>query len=122
MKPERLVTDYLHDILEYAEAAESFVAGCSSFEEFRGDRRTVWATVRALEVIGEAARQIPKAIQEKYPAVPWRGMTGMRDKVIHFYFGVDVAVVWRTVREDLPSMRAAVARMLAEIEASETKP
>jgi uncharacterized protein with HEPN domain len=102
MKPERLAIDYLRDIVEYADTAASFLEGYSSTEEFSQDRRTLLAVVRALEVIGEAARHIPTAIRVKYPNVPWRGMTRMRDKVIHDYFGVDAEVVWRTVKEDLP--------------------
>lgn len=68
--------------------------------------------IRALEVIGEAARNIPKQIRKKYPEVPWIEMTGMRDKLIHDYFGVNLELVWRTVKEDLPPMSKAVKEMI----------
>jgi uncharacterized protein with HEPN domain len=72
------------------------------------------AVIRALEVIGEAARHIPGTLREKYADVPWEDMVGMRSKLIHDYFGVDLNVVWRTVHEDLPPLRDAVAQILAE--------
>ena len=71
--------------------------------------------IRALEVIGEAARHIPGTLREKYADVPWEDMVGMRSKLIHDYFGVDLNVVWRTVHEDLPPLRDAVAQILADI-------
>jgi len=80
-----------------------------SADALQEDERTLLAAVRALEVIGEAAKRIPKGFRDKHLHVPWRGMTGTRDKVIHEYFGVDVEVVWRTVREDFPPLREAIA-------------
>lgn len=117
MSAERALEDYLRDILEYAEKAEHFLEEIPSGEALREDEKTLLAVVRALEVIGEAAKRVPKAFRDKYPHVPWRGMTGMRDKVIHGYFGVDVEVVWRTVRQDLPPLQSAIARMLKDLEA-----
>ena len=113
MKPRRLVTDYLQDILDNAEKARRFVLGVN-FEDFRADDQKFYAVVRALEVIGEAARHIPRQLRDKYPGVPWSKMTGMRDKVIHDYFGVDLEVLWKTVQQDLPAMQQAVAKMVEE--------
>jgi uncharacterized protein with HEPN domain len=113
MKPPRLVTDYLQDILDNAEKARRFVQGVE-FTAFREDEQKLYAVVRALEVIGEAARPIPKGTRSKYPAVPWSKITGMRDKIIHDYFGVDLEVVWNTVHRDLPGLRESVTKMLAE--------
>lgn len=70
------------------------------------------AVVRALEVIGEAAEHVAPAVRREHPETPWRGTAGMRDKIIHGYFGVDAAVVWRTVKGDLPCVREATKSFL----------
>ncbi|MEW5825434.1 MAG: DUF86 domain-containing protein [Candidatus Bipolaricaulota bacterium] len=113
MKPsERTSEDYLQDILDYVGKAERFMASACDASALADDEKTLMAVVRALEVIGEAAKHIPQAFRAKHPAVPWRGMTGMRDKVVHAYFGVDAAVVWRTVKEDLPLVRETVQALV----------
>jgi uncharacterized protein with HEPN domain len=114
MKPSaRAPEDYLRDIFEYAEKAERFMVSVPSAEALARDEKTLLAVVRALEVIGEAAKHVSPAFRRAHPEIPWRGMTGMRDKVIHGYFGVDAAVVWRTVREDLPRVREATRLLLS---------
>jgi uncharacterized protein with HEPN domain len=102
MKSRRLVTDYLQDILDNAEKARRFVLGVE-YAAFRDDEQKVYAVVRALEIIGEAARHISRNLRLKYPDVPWSKMTGMRDKVIHDYFGVDLEVLWKTVQQNCPN-------------------
>lgn len=72
--------------------------------------------IRALEVIGEAARHIPKSVRARYTEVPWEEIVGMRNIVIHEYFGVDLKVIWKTVRQDLPPLRVALAKILADVE------
>ncbi len=67
---------------------------------------------RALEIIGEAARQMPASAQAAYPQLPWQDMIGMRNVVVHGHFGVDPDVLWRTVGEDLPPLAAAVRTIL----------
>jgi uncharacterized protein with HEPN domain len=101
MSKEKDYTDYLNDISEYAEKAIRFLNGIS-FDDFAINEEKTLATIRALEVIGEAAKHIPKSKRRQYPDVPWDDMAGMRDKLIHDYFGVNLEVVWRTVKEDLP--------------------
>lgn len=112
MTAKRLVQDFLQDIRDYAEKAMSFTADMANAQALQRDERTLLAVIRALEVIGEAARQIPPEFREEHPELPWRGMTGMRDKMIHAYFGVDVEVIWRTVRDELPSLYLAVSQLL----------
>ncbi|MDH7577976.1 MAG: DUF86 domain-containing protein [Bacillota bacterium] len=118
MKSKRVYTDYLRDMIEYAGKAVQFMQGVA-FNDFQGNDEKIFAVVRALEVIGEAARHIPRSLRDKYPQVPWRKIIGMRDKVVHDYFGVDLEVVWRTVHEELPKMQKAVSQVLADMEAEE---
>jgi len=115
MKPKRQWADYLRDMLEHAAKARQFVAG-TELETFGANEEKVLAVVRALEIIGEAARHIPAALRTRYPMIPWQDAIGMRDKLTHDYFGVDLEVVWRTVHYDLPPLQEAVARMLADLE------
>lgn len=111
----REVTDYLHDILDAAESAEQFTAGID-FVDFASDRKTVFAVVHALEIIGEATKSIPDAMRQRHPLVPWREMSGMRDKLVHEYSGVNLRRVFETVRTDLPPLRQSIARILADEE------
>lgn len=99
--------DYLQDILDSINDIESFIQNMA-FDSFKEDRKTIYAVIRCLEVIGEATKKIPKSIKDKYPSIPWREMAGMRDKMIHEYFGVDVGVLWETVKGDIPSLKPLV--------------
>ena len=108
---KREYEDYLNDMLENAEKALSFVEGLD-YEGFRKDEKAVYAVIRAFEIIGEAARQIPKNVREKNPTIPWREISAMRNKLTHEYFGVNTEVVWRTVQEDLPVIIPALRKML----------
>jgi uncharacterized protein with HEPN domain len=104
MKSKREYTDYLQDMLDAVDKAAQFVKDVD-FDAFCKNEEKLFAVVRALEIIGEAARNIPKSMRERYVDVPWDDIIGMRNKVIHGYFGVDVEVIWKTVHEDLPSLR-----------------
>ncbi|OYT53958.1 MAG: hypothetical protein B6U72_04190 [Candidatus Altiarchaeales archaeon ex4484_2] len=106
--------DYVEDILDSIDAIEEFVKGMI-FEDFKKDKKTVFAVVRAIEIIGEAAKNIPKAVMEKHPQIPWKDMAGMRDKVIHEYFGVDKQVVWETVKHDIPDLKSLIKKILDEL-------
>ncbi len=102
--------DSIDDMLAAIEKAESFCSGIS-FKAFAKDEKTVYAVIRALEIIGEAAKRVPTGLRTKYPDIPWRDITGMRNKLIHEYFGVDLQTVWTTVREDLPALLVPLRRM-----------
>jgi len=113
MKAKREYLDYFKDIQDALEKIEDFTIGLD-FEAFVKDNKTTFAVIRALEIIGEAARKIPKSIRSRYPDVPWQDMAGMRDKLIHDYFGVDLRVVWKTLQVDLPPLQAVIDQIIKE--------
>jgi len=99
----RTALDFLNDIRDAAYLAIGFLAG-RSLEEFSSDKKTCYAVIRAIEIVGEAARHIPANMRDRHPEVPWRAMAGIRDKLIHDYVSVDSEIVWRTVTEDFPPL------------------
>jgi uncharacterized protein with HEPN domain len=105
---------YLKDIIAAIDSIESFVAGMS-FDQFVGDDKTSSAVLRKFEVIGEAAKNIPDPARAARPEVPWKEMAGMRDRLIHTYFGVDYRLVWMTVTERLPVVRPALQSLLQSL-------
>jgi len=113
MSAERTHIDYLADILDAIEKVMRFIEGMN-FEEFSKDDKTVFAVVRGLEIIGEATKQIPSSVRDTHPEIPWREMAGMRDKLTHGYFGVNLTVVWKTATEDLPTLEPVIRRLLPE--------
>lgn len=111
MKGGREYVDYLRDILDAIMKAQQFIEGMG-FDSFCSDDKTVFAVVRALEVIGEATKKIPDKVRDNYPNLPWREMAGLRDKLVHDYFGVNLDVVWKTVTDDLPTLKRGVTSVL----------
>lgn len=71
--------------------------------------------MRRLEIIGEAVRNLPENFREKYPSIPWRQITGTRDKLIHEYFGVDIGLTWQVVKSDLPKLKRQILALLKEM-------
>ena len=102
----------VRDILAALRAIAAYTNGMT-FEEFVGDARTMDAVVRSLMTMGESIRWIPEPILDAHPAVPWRTLRGVRNVVVHEYFGVDPAILWETVRGDLPSLEADLEAVLA---------
>jgi uncharacterized protein with HEPN domain len=110
----RVYSDYLQDIVIYSEKALQFVQGIR-FDDFGDNEEKVFAVVKTLEIIGEAARHLPKSLRDRYKAVPWKQVTGMRDRLTHEYYSVDLEVVWKTVQIDLPLLRDTAKKMLADL-------
>jgi len=101
MKREFL--DYIEDIIDSMRKARSFTAGME-WESFSKDDKTLFAVIRAIEIIGEASKKIPQDVKARYPDIPWQDMAGMRDKLIHEYFGADHKTIWDTVIKDIPAL------------------
>lgn len=112
---KREMGDYIEDIVNAIEKAMKFVENMS-YEEFIHDDKTVFAVIRALEIIGEAVRNIPFELRRKYPEIPWKDMVGIRDKLIHGYFGVKLDIVWKAVKEEISPLKPLFERILRELE------
>jgi uncharacterized protein with HEPN domain len=115
MKPGRSYRIYLEDMLQATEKALSFAEGIE-YHTFEKDDEKIFAVTHAVEIIGEAAKQVPARIRSRYPDIPWKQIAGMRDKLIHAYFDVHTRRLWETVREDLPGLRSALIRILRDEE------
>jgi len=102
---------YLIDIFESAKMILTYVEG-QTWEKFLDDVRTQDAVIRRFEIIGEAARHISDEAQSKYKDLPWREMIGMRNLAIHEYDAVDFAIVWDTIRQNLPPLIKTLEKIL----------
>jgi len=110
----RLYGDYIQDMINSIQEIEEFVSGLS-FEEFREDRKTINAVIRSFEVLGEASKKITKRTREQYHDIPWKQIAGMRDKLIHEYFGIDLEIVWETIKQDLPGLKPLIEKLKQEL-------
>ncbi len=107
--------DYIEDIIEAMNKAEQFVEGLS-YELFAADDQINFAVVRALEIVGEAAKRIPQPVCTQYPQVPWSEMAGMRDRLIHGYDNVNLKLVWQTVKNRIPLVKPMLQQLLDDHE------
>ena len=107
--------DFIDDILDGMEKAEVLLEDVT-YQQFEKDFRINFAVVRALEIIGEATKRLPDQFREKYPDIPWRGMAGMRDRIIHGYDQVDLEIVWEVVKRDIPGIKLKVIQILKNYE------
>ncbi len=101
---KRKASLYIKDITDAITKIEQFIEDMD-FNDFIQDDKTASAVVRKIEIIGEATKQLPKEVRDRFPEIPWSSMAKTRDKIIHFYHGVDYEVVWEIIKRDLPLIK-----------------
>jgi uncharacterized protein with HEPN domain len=106
----REYTLFVKDILDAIKAIEKFV-GRLNYKEFLKDEKTKSAVVWKIQVIGEATKNIPKSVRDDYGDLPWKFMARIRDKIAHFYFGIDYKIVWQVATEKLPAIKPSIQKM-----------
>ena len=111
MSEQRRDKEYLGDIREAMQRIVAYTADLS-YEQFMNELKTQDAVVRNLEVIGEAAKKLSSHLRKAYPQIPWKGMAGMRDKVIHHYFGVNYDIVWTVAKQEVPGLLPQIEHIL----------
>lgn len=104
---------YLHDILESIDLIESFISTIDE-DSFYSNVEKQDAVLRRLEIIGEAVKQLPDRIRDSNSIIPWRQIAGMRDMIIHEYFGITLEMIWVVVTEDLPELKDEIQKIIAE--------
>ncbi len=103
---------FLFHILESIEAIEKFTQNIHTFEDFIKDQKTSFAVTRALEIIGEATKNLPKELRQKHKEVPWKQIAGTRDRLIHQYSGVDLKLMFKIVQEEIPVLKQQIEGIL----------
>jgi len=111
MSKQRRDSDYLGDIREAMERIIAYTTDLS-YEQFLNDSKTQDAVIRNLQVIGEAAKKLSIPVRRANPYIPWREMAGMRDKIVHDYFGVNYEIVWTVARDQLPTLLLQITSLL----------
>ncbi len=110
---ERSYLMFLEDIIESIEKIEIYIHDLP-YNAFIEDCKTVDAVVRNLEIIGEASKRIPDTIKENLKEVPWHRMTGLRNLIAHEYFGIDLNIIWKIIKENLPEVTPSLKKLLKE--------
>ncbi len=104
---------YLRHISDAITTVEGYLGGMDN-AEFYSTKLIQDGVIRQIEIIGEAVRHTSKDLRKTYPGIPWEDIAGMRDKLIHDYFGVDLEKVWLTVEEDLPVLKQQILQILKD--------
>ncbi|PIU56096.1 MAG: hypothetical protein COS87_03260 [Chloroflexi bacterium CG07_land_8_20_14_0_80_45_17] len=112
---ERAWKLFIEDILECIGKIEKYIEGME-FKDFETDEKTIDAVVRNLEVVGEASKNIPENVKARYSDVYWKGVVGLRNRIIHEYFGVDLKIIWYIVKEELLTLKKQMERILEKAE------
>ena len=115
MKKDNFI--FIRHIKDAIESIEHFVSGFSK-EEFMRNEEKQYAVIRAIEIIGEAAKNISSEFRKEHPTIAWKEIVGMRDRLIHQYFGVNLERVWLVVEKDLPELKSQIVSILKSEEKS----
>ena len=107
---------YLADMIEFCERILYYTSGIRDQASFLADERTYDATLRNLELIGEAARHVPASVREPHVEIPWRDIVGMRNQLAHGYLGIDDDIVWHAVHIDVPVLLRSLRRLSQELD------
>jgi len=110
---------FIQDIFDAIQHIKAFV-GDMTLEAFLADEKTRSAVTYKVENIGEAAKNIPREVRTKYRQIPWSDMSKMRDKITHFYFGINYTTVWKVVKEDMPVIEPLIAQILNDLKTAES--
>ena len=120
MTPERRTELYIEDIIEHAQYALEFTKDATK-DDLVDDTKLRFAVVRALEIVGEAARAIPDDVRKLAPEVPWRDIVTTRNKIVHHYFGVKLHVVWNVVQKELAPLIESMKRLRVQLAVNDDK-
>lgn len=101
---------YYQDIIEAIETVEAYIQDFD-FVKFSQDKKTIDAVIRNVTIIGEAINNLPEEIKVANPQIPWDEINGMRNKIIHEYFGVSKKILWQTIKEDLPALKKQILKI-----------
>ncbi|MEK6760565.1 MAG: DUF86 domain-containing protein [Nanoarchaeota archaeon] len=107
-KDPRIFIKHIEDSIRLI---ENYARNVSEADFFR-DKKIQDAIVRRLEIIGEAAKNIPSSLRQRFQEVPWKEMMGIRDKIAHHYFGIDLKIVWNVIKKDLPKLKKEIRKIL----------
>lgn len=107
--------DYVEDIIDAMDKAEIAISGVD-FEQFSENFIINFAVARTLEIVGEATKRLPQEVRAAYPAVPWRNMAGMRDRIIHGYDNVNLRIMWDVVKREIPRIKPHLQQILQDYE------